>query len=98
MSTQYEVSTIRDFANRYAQNGKIFVLPNEGQFKNVEVAKRAISEINGSEKRRYNLINNNCESFVNRAMLGKSNSSQVINTVLGLLLLAGIGYMLKNTK
>ncbi|MFW8589714.1 lecithin retinol acyltransferase family protein [Glaciecola sp. 2405UD65-10] len=98
MSSQYQVTTVRDFVTRYAQNGKIIVLPNEGRFENVDVAKRAISEINSSRKLRYNLINNNCESFVNRAMLDKSNSTQVINTLLGMIFLPVVGYILKNAK
>jgi len=98
MSKEYQVSTLQDFANRYAKNGKIVLLPNEGQFNNADVAKRAISEINSRTKLRYNLIANNCESFVNRAMLDKSTSSQVTNTVLVILLLTGISYILKSAK
>lgn len=46
----------------------------------------------------YDLVVNNCESFVNRAMHGNSTSSQVVNTALGFAVLVGLYYAIKNSR
>lgn len=85
-----QVVTYNDFCTRYAPNGDIKVLPNEGEFGDVVVANRAINEINNGSEDKYNLITNNCESFVNRAMKNHSVSAQVVTT-LGVLALIAVG-------
>ena len=96
--TGFQVCTYNDFRSRYEQNGEIIVEPNDGDLENLQVAKRAIKELIEGGKGDYNLVTNNCECFVNRAMHDKSVSSQVINTALGLLALAGLVYVIKNSK
>jgi len=98
MDTGFRVCTYTDFRSRYELNGKIIVEPNDGDLENLHVAQRAIKELIDGGKGVYNLITNNCECFVNRAMHDKSKSTQVINTALGLLALAGLVYVIKNSK
>lgn len=97
MDRGYQVTTYKDFQNRYAPNGTIRLEPNNGPNNNVQVAQRAIAELRQGESA-YDLVVNNCESFVNRAMHGKSSSSQVANTALGVVALVGLFYVLKNSK
>lgn len=97
MDTGYQISTCRDFHKRYAVNGPIIVQPNEGAHESVVVAQRAIAELKQAGQA-YDLVLNNCESFVNRAMHGHSTSSQVINTALGVVALVGLYYVLKKSK
>jgi hypothetical protein len=97
MKSGYQISTYKNFHSRYAANGQIRLEPNDGPTSNVQVAQRAISELLKGEAT-YDLVINNCESFVNRAMHGKSSSSQILNTALGLAALAGIYYVLKASK
>jgi hypothetical protein len=92
-----QISTFNDFQKRYAANGQIRLEPNNGPHQNVQVAQHAIAELK-QEGAVYDLAINNCESFVNRAMHGASTSSQVINTALGVVILAGLYYILKNSK
>lgn len=91
----YQVTTVEAFKRKYAKNGHIFVLPYAGMLNNVVAAQNAVTEINLGGKGKYNLITNNCECFVNRAMTGKSDSQQVYNTVLGCIVLASLLYILK---
>lgn len=98
MHTGYQISTYDDFNKRYSPNGEVIVEPNDGELENLAVANRAISEINSGGNGKYNLITNNCECFVNRAMHGASKSQQVINTALGVLALFGLVYIIKNSK
>ena len=83
MDTGFRVCTYRDFRSRYEQNGKIIVEPNDGDLENLQVAKWAIKELIEGGKVVYNLVTNNGECFVNRAMHVNSVSTQVINTALG---------------
>lgn len=92
-----KIATYKDFHNRYAANGQIRLEANDGPNSNIQVAQRAIKELKQGGPV-YDLIVNNCESFVNRAMHGKSSSSQIINTALGLAVLVGFYYVLKNSK
>lgn len=92
-----QISTFQDFRKRYAANGQIRLESNNGPHENVQVAQRAIEELKQGGAV-YDLVINNCESFVNRAMHGKSTSSQVINTALGVVALIGLYYVLKNSK
>lgn len=99
MDYAYQVVTYSDFCARYAPNGDIKLLPNEGRFDDATVANRAISEFNCGGKGTYNLITNNCESFVNRAMKNHSVSEQVVTT-LGVLALfvAGVYVVTQSRK
>lgn len=97
MDKGYQIATYKDFHNRYAANGHIRLEPNVGPNNNVQVAQRAIAELKQGGAA-YDLVVNNCESFVNRAMHGKSTSSQIINTALGVAALVGLCYVLKNSK
>jgi len=98
MDHGYQASTYTDFHRRYAENGQIFIQPNTGPFENIQVAQQAINEIRQGGGGQYDLIINNCESFVNRATHGKSVSTQVINTALGVAMLVGLVYVLRNSK
>ncbi|WP_045857978.1 lecithin retinol acyltransferase family protein [Teredinibacter purpureus] len=98
MNFGYQACTYSDFYSRYSKNGQIIVQPNDGQLENVSVAQRAIEELRRGGKGAYDLITNNCECFVNRAMHDKSISSQVINTAIGITVLAGLVYVIKNAK
>ncbi|SMF66867.1 Lecithin retinol acyltransferase [Alteromonadaceae bacterium Bs31] len=94
----YQVCTYSEFFDRYSQNGEIIIQPNDGPLENISVAQRAIEELRLGGKGVYNLATNNCECFVNRAMHGKSVSNQVINTAIGIAVLAGVVYVLKKSK
>lgn len=98
MAHGYQVCTFTNFQNRYSENGQIIVEPNDGQAENIQVAQRAINELKSGSKIAYDLITNNCECFVNRAIHGKSQSTQVINTALGVVALIGLVYPIKNSK
>src|SRR5471030_804448 len=82
MNSGYQISTYTGFYNRYAANGQIRLEANDGPNNNVQVAQRAIEELRQGGAA-YDLVVNNCESFVNRAMHGNSSSSQIVNTALG---------------
>lgn len=97
MTSGPQVVTYKNFESRYAANGPIVLQANDGLLSNLQVAQRAIAELKQGSGR-YDLIDNNCECFVNRAMHGKSASSQVIHTALGLAVLVGLVYVLKNSK
>ena len=98
MNTGYQVSTYADFHNRYAPNGEIIVSANDGEYENIAVAQRAIEELKRGGKDVYDLVLNNCECFVNRAMHDRSVSNQVINTCLGIVVFAGLVYVVKNSR
>ena len=89
MADGFQVATFEDFQRRYAANGDIRVEPNVGPHSNVEVAMRALAEVKQGQAK-YDLVANNCECFVNRAMHGKSTSAQFINTTIGVLLIVGL--------
>ncbi|MGX0939788.1 lecithin:retinol acyltransferase, partial [Cupriavidus metallidurans] len=63
LCTGYQVATFEDFQRRYAANGDIRVEPNAGPHSNVEVAKRALTELKQGQAK-YDLVANNCECFV----------------------------------
>jgi uncharacterized protein YcgI (DUF1989 family) len=92
-----QVTTYDDFCRRYTRHGAIRLEPNTGPYSNAQVAQNALAEIRQGGSR-YDLIVNNCESFVNRAMGGDSTSSQVVNTALGAAFVAGLYYFLRNVK
>ncbi|MEH0373845.1 hypothetical protein [Vibrio mimicus] len=94
----YQLASYDDFYARYSPNGEVIVSPNDGEFENIAVAKRALNEISQGGRGVYNLITNNCECFVNRAMHNSSRSQQIINTGIGLLALAGIVYVVRNSR
>ena len=93
----YRACTYTDFCQRYSGNGEILIEPNDGSLENVAVAQRAIEELRQGGQGPYDLITNNCECFVNRAMHGKSVSNQVINTALGIAVLVGLVFVLRNS-
>jgi hypothetical protein len=94
----YGVCTVQEFESRYSQNGEIIISPNDGDYENILVVKRALDELNRGGERKYNLITNNCECFVNRAMRGSSTSQQIINTAIGALVILGLVYVIKKSK
>ncbi|EKO3494946.1 hypothetical protein LO872_001608 [Vibrio fluvialis] len=94
----YQLVSYDDFYSRYSPNGEVIVSPNDGIFENLAVANRALDEINQGGNGVYNLVTNNCECFVNRAMHDKSRSQQIINTGIGLLALAGLVYIVRKSK
>lgn len=98
MANGYQVCTFTSFRNRYSENGQIIIEPNDGQVENIQVAQRAINELKSGYKIAYDLMTNNCECFVNRAIYGKSQSTQVINTALGVVALIGLVYAIKSSK
>jgi len=98
MNTGYQIARYQDFCMRYAQNGKVKIAANDGDFPDLAVAQRAIEEIKKGGRGAYNLIANNCESFANRAMHGKSVSKQVIHTTIGVAALVGVFWVIKNAK
>jgi hypothetical protein len=97
MNTGYQICTYEQFHGRYSQNGDIRIQPNDNPSSGVRAAQRALSELRQGGQP-YDLLVNNCESFVNRAIQGSSVSSQVVNTALGLAVLVGLFYVLKNSK
>lgn len=97
MAHGHQIATYGDFRHRYAANGPIRLEPNAGPNTNAQVALRALAEVRQGEAT-YDLVVNNCESFVNRAMHGNSTSSQVVNTALGLAVLVGLYYAIKNSR
>lgn len=97
MDSGYQVTTYKNFHSRYAANGEIRLEANNGPNNNLQVAQRAIAELRHGEAA-YDLVLNNCESFVNRAMHGNSSSSQIINTALGVVALVGLYHVLKNSR
>ena len=88
--TNLQLSTISDFKKRYINFGDIKLLPNEGNKYNRELAVDALNDVSTSTEK-YNLISNNCESFVNKLMHGKKSSNQVV-TAIGLIFVAGLSY------
>jgi len=98
MHTGYQLATYDDFYDRYSINGEIKIFENDGKYDSVSVARRALSEILVGGKGAYNLITNNCESFANRAMKDHSVSNQIINTAIGVAAIAGIYWVVKNSK
>ena len=78
----YQCVTVDEFGDRYKSNGKIEYYPNNGNLSGHEIAKRAVDEINKGGKRKYNVLFNNCESFVNRAVHGSPVSCQSVGVVL----------------
>lgn len=90
---------IRPFADFVADNSRYLrqlrLQPNTGVRTNWEIAQSAIAEATADQKVRYNLIANNCESFVDRHVHGENRiSSQVANTVRGLATAASVGFWL----
>ena len=97
MTYGYDIDTYDNFVERYANKGEIQIIPNTGEYSNLEVAKRAMSEILEGGKGKYNLITNNCETFSNRVMHNDSSSPQVITTVVGIAILVGIHWIIKTS-
>ena len=89
--TSTEINTFEDFEQRYKDNGSIKIRPNTGKFSNLEVARRALEELNKGGEGEYSLLVNNCESAVNRAIYNTSLSLQVLS---GLAFLGVAGYLL----
>ena len=98
MHTGYQIASYQDFYQRYASNGEINISANDGKFSDLTVAQRALEELKKGGKGVYNLIANNCESFSNRAMHGRSTSKQVIHTFLGIAVIIGTIWVIKKAK
>lgn len=98
MDTGYQLSTYKKFNERYLENGHIEVIKNTGEFSDFTVAKRALDEIKDGGKGTYNLLTNNCESFANRATHGHSTSNQIINTAIGIVVLIGTAWFIKQSN
>ena len=96
--TGYEIATVDDFVQRYSPKAEIRIHPNNGKFSDVEVARRALDEVNSGGNGKYNLATNNCESFSNRAMHDDSQSKQILHTVIGVAVLAGAIWYIKKGK
>jgi len=96
--TGYQLATVEEFYSRYTSKADVVLHKNDGEFEDVEVANRAIKELERGGDGKYNLATNNCESFSNRAMYNHSNSSQVINTIIGITLIVGTIYYLKRNR
>jgi len=94
----YEICEFHTFVNRYCKNAKVQIRPNDGDRSDCEVANAAIAEINSGSSSTYDLLTNNCESFSNRAMYGVSNSTQVINTLVGVLACVGAVWYLRQAR
>lgn len=97
MPTGYQVRTDADFMARYSPNGEVRVHANDGPAENLHVAQGALAELRRGGQS-YDLVTNNCESFVNRAMHGTSTSTQVVNTAVGIVLVLGLVYVLRSAK
>ena len=95
MNFGYQISTYAKFDQKYSTNGGIIISANDGEYTNVAVAQRAIEELKRGGNGIYDLVLNNCECFVNRAMHGKSVSKQVINTCLVVL---AVVYLVKKYR
>ena len=96
--TGYELTTYGDFMKRFLPYGDVRIYKNDGQYSDREVAQRALAELKNGGNGRYNLIVNNCESFSNRAMYDDSRSAQIINTAMGVLMLASAYLILTRAK
>ena len=96
--TGYQLATVDNFSSRYSLKGSVEIHPNNGDYQDREVAQRALEELSQGGKGKYNLVTNNCESFSNRAMLNRSASSQVINTVIGAAVLIGLVWYIKKAR
>jgi len=97
-TTGYVLAIYDDFIERYSPNADVLIYENDGQYSDREVARRALTEIDCGGNGQYNLIVNNCESFSNRAMYNDSNSNQILNVAVGVLMLAGAYLVIKHAK
>ncbi|MBE9396775.1 hypothetical protein IOQ59_05800 [Pontibacterium sp. N1Y112] len=98
MHTGYQIATYHDFCKRYMPNGEIKIAANDGAYSDLTVANRAIEEIKRGGKGIYNLVANNCESFANRAIHDKSISKQVVHTAIGIVVVVGAYWVIKNAR
>ena len=85
----YRLQTRDEFEAAHGRYGAVRLLPNRGDYSDAQVAQRALDELITGGEGRYNLIINNCESFSNRAMHNHSVSRQVVNTVVGVVVVVG---------
>lgn len=94
LKTGYQIATFADFDSRYSKNGDISIEPLEDTESGLQSAHHALAEIASGANSKYNLITNNCESFVNRSIKGSSVSGQVVTTI-GLLIQVASVWILK---
>jgi hypothetical protein len=92
-----------DFTNQYKANGDIKIYTNRDKnFTLLQVAQRALNAVTKKVNESYDLLTNNCEHFVNEMRFNKKESGQVVTTVLGILVVIGIGWLVwqaaKQTK
>jgi hypothetical protein len=93
-----QLVTYESFAERYLPNGEVRLFENEGKLDSGDVARRALGELTCGGKGAYNLLTNNCESFVNRAMHGNSVSNQIVNTALLIITIIGTCWIVKKYR
>jgi len=95
LTTGYSISSFDEFKSRYWENGKIQIESAKDATTGLARARRALNEIKANSRSRYNLITNNCESFVNRAIEKTSESKQVITAIGVVVLISGAIWLLK---
>lgn len=98
MHNGYQLATIDNFKERYLKNSDIIIKENDSGRSDFEVAQNALTELYSSTKKRYNLLTNNCESFVNKVTYGHSVSKQVVTSLGAILVAGGLYYLHKKTK
>lgn len=94
----YQLATYENFVERYSTNGEIGLFEHEGKSNPGEVARRALDKLTRGGKGAYNLLTNNCESFVNRAIYGNSVSNQIVNTALLITAIIGTCWIVKRCR
>ncbi len=91
--------TLDEFVEKYGHGGEIKFVPNDGNRTNAQVAQAALDEILNGKLGDYDLVFNNCQNTVDRAMYGKPGlSSQVKNVLVGLGFALVGGFMVYNER
>jgi hypothetical protein len=98
MHSGYQLATIDNFKERYLKNSDIIIKENNSHQSDFDVAQNALTELHSSTKKKYNLLTNNCESFVNKVTYGHSVSKQAITSIGGILVVSGLYYLHKKTS
>ena len=95
VTSGYQITSVDEFKSRYWRYGDISLEPVPDQEAGLVVARKALLEIASNAKAKYNLITNNCESFVNRASKNTSTSTQVLTAVGVVMLVSAIWVLMK---
>lgn len=96
--TGYVISTYHDFLQRYERYGPIAVIPPINLDSGIAAVRTALNEMSVGGYGSYNLVTNNCESFVNRAISGTSTSYQVIAATVCLAAIGLTVYMFRSGR